>query len=70
MHQIQLSNDLFEGAQRRATEAGFSSVDDFVAEVLRHELADEAVDFDRLFTPERLARHLTARPPRSTLGRA
>ena len=38
MHQIQLNDQLYEEAQRRATATGFSSVDDFVANILRLEL--------------------------------
>ena len=55
MNQIQLNDQLFEEAKRRASEAGFGSVDDYVAEVVRHDLRDEAENFDHHFTPERLA---------------
>lgn len=54
MHQIQLNDQLYQEAQRRATEAGFDSVDEYIAEVLMHELED-AESLDYLFTPERLA---------------
>ena len=54
MHQIQLSDQLYQVAQRRAAEAGFGSVDDYVADVLQHDLVDTD-NFDHLFTPERLA---------------
>ena len=59
MQQIKLDERLYKEAQRRATEAGFSSVDDYVADVVSHDLlADGAGDtpnLDHLFTPERLA---------------
>lgn len=55
MHQIQLNDHLYQEALRRATEAGFSSVDDYVADVLQHDLLEETENFDHLFTPERLA---------------
>lgn len=54
MHQIQLDDQLYREAQRRATEAGFASVDKYVADVLQHDL-DDAENLDRLFTPQRLA---------------
>jgi hypothetical protein len=55
MHQIQLSDQLFLIAQRRAAEAGFGSVDEYVADMLQHDLEDQSENFDHLFTPERLA---------------
>lgn len=54
MHQIQLNDQLYQEAQRRATESGFGSVDEYVASMLQHDL-DEADNLDRFFTPERLA---------------
>jgi hypothetical protein len=59
MHQVQLNEDLYKNAQRRAAEAGFSSVDEYVADVVSHDLldvnGDETPNLDHLFTPERLA---------------
>jgi len=55
MHHIQLNDQLYQEAQRRAEEAGFPSVDDYVADVLQHDLHEEAEKLDHLFTPERLA---------------
>ena len=55
MHQINLSEELFQDAQRRATAAGFSSVDEFVAVVLSDALHDEVTNLDHFFTAERLA---------------
>jgi hypothetical protein len=54
MHQIQLNDQLYQEAQRRAAEAGFGSVDEYVAEMLQHDLEDTE-NLDHLFTPERLA---------------
>lgn len=54
MRQIQLNDELFQKAQRRAAEAGFASVDDYVADVLQNNLED-AENLDPYFTPERLA---------------
>jgi hypothetical protein len=56
MQHVQLSDRLYKDAQRRAAEAGFSSVDAFIAEVVSHNLHDESEDLDHLFTPERIAR--------------
>jgi hypothetical protein len=57
MHQIklQLTDQLYEEAKRRAGSAGFKSVNEFVADVLADELTQETEDFDHLFTPERIA---------------
>jgi hypothetical protein len=54
MHQIQVDDQLFQVAQLRATEAGFRSVDEYVADLLQHELLEHE-NLDRYFTPERLA---------------
>jgi len=59
MQQVQLAEELYRNAQRRAQATGFSSVDEYVAEILSHELSDEVENFDHLFTPERLA-HIDA----------
>jgi len=59
MHQVQLDERLYKDAQRRATEAGFSSVDEYVADIVSHDLVegseDQTPNLDHLFTPERLA---------------
>jgi hypothetical protein len=52
---IQLNDQLYLEAQRRAATAGFPSVDEYVADILHHELLEETENFDHLFTPERLA---------------
>ena len=54
MHQVQLSEQLYRQAERRAAEAGYTSVDDFVTDVVSQSLSGDAEDFDHLFTPERL----------------
>jgi hypothetical protein len=54
MQSIQLNDRLYQDVQRRAAQAGFDSVDDYVADLLLQELED-AENLDHLFTPERLA---------------
>lgn len=55
MRQVQLSDQLYDQAKRRAAAAGFKTVDDFVADVLADELIGDTPDLDHLFTAERLA---------------
>ena len=55
MHHIQLNDELFQEAERRAAASGFVSVDDYVADVLQHDLFEGTENLDSLFTPERLA---------------
>lgn len=55
MHQIQLSDQLYLEVQARAAEAGFESVDEYVADVLSQELVIGGELPDGFFTPERLA---------------
>ena len=40
MHQIQLSDQLYQEAQARAADAGFINVDDYVAQVLKEEFGN------------------------------
>lgn len=55
MQQIQLTDQLYKEAERRAREAGFASVEEFVAERLLNDFSDEEDNFDDRFTPEVLA---------------
>ncbi len=55
MHQVNLSEALFQEACRRAEAAGFSTVDDFVANLLSHDFRLIDDHLDQFFTPERLA---------------
>lgn len=54
MHRIQLEDQLYQVAQRRAAEAGFENVEAHIADVVQHDL-EEAKHVELLFTPERLA---------------
>ena len=54
MHQVNLSDQLFQEAQRRAAESGFASVDEYVADLLSLDLGPTE-NLDAFFTPERLA---------------
>ena len=55
MSQIRLPDHLYKEAHRKAADAGFASVDDYVADVVSHDLHEANEDFASLFTPERLA---------------
>jgi hypothetical protein len=57
MHQIQLADDIYDLAKRRADEAGFESVDDYIVDLLDDdgEAYEDTPNLDHLFTPERLA---------------
>jgi hypothetical protein len=55
MHQVQLSDHLYEEAVRRAGHAGFENVDDYIADILRQDF-EAPEDYDQLFTQERLSR--------------
>lgn len=52
MPAIQLNDQVFKVAQQRASDAGYSSVDAYVADVL---VSADAKDINHLFTPERFA---------------
>jgi len=55
MHQVNLNDELYNEAQRRAAAAGFSSVDEYVADVLSHDFQIDDENLQRFFTPEQLA---------------
>ncbi|MDR3692748.1 MAG: hypothetical protein P4L46_25430 [Fimbriimonas sp.] len=53
MHQVQIADQLYQEAEKRARVAGFATVDEYVADALAADLHEEG--FDHLFTPERIA---------------
>jgi len=58
MPQIHIDDHVFEAAQRRAADGGYSSVDAYITDVLVNDLADAGratPNLDHLFTPRRLA---------------
>lgn len=55
MPAIQVASSLYEQTRIRAAEAGFASVDEYVAEILRDNVVP-VQNFDHLFTPERIAK--------------
>jgi len=54
MPQVQLDDQVFKVAQRRATDAGYPSVDAYIADVVVHDTGNDADSLDHFFTPERL----------------
>lgn len=54
MQPIQLSDHVYQRAQQRAAEAGYPTVDEYVAEIVESALESSA-DFDHLFTAEIVA---------------
>ena len=59
MPQVQLDDKIFDAARRRATDAGYASVDEYITDVVVHDLTGdvgtETLDANHVFTPERLA---------------
>ena len=56
MRRIHLTDQVYTQAERRAAEAGFARVDEYVADVLGHDIFADTDSVDHLFTSERLAR--------------
>ena len=50
--QLQLSDQLYAQAKRRAGEAGFESVDDYIADVVTDELTEDTKKFGHLFVTD------------------
>lgn len=57
MHEIrlQLSDKLFDQVQRRATEAGFDCLNEYIMDVVAEEAVHETEDLDHRFTPKVVA---------------
>jgi len=60
MPQIQLSDRLFGEAQRRAREAGFATVDEFISDQLESDFSPDQENFYDRFTPEGVAQLMQA----------
>jgi hypothetical protein len=54
MHQVNLNDQIYQEARRRAEAAGFSSVDEYIADVLAQDFHADDENLDHFFTPERL----------------
>lgn len=56
MHQVQLelTDQLYNQAKRRAVEAGFKTVNEYLTGVVSDDLASDSDNLDHLFTPERI----------------
>ncbi len=52
---IQLTEQLYHQAKRRAVEAGFASLDEYIAEVVSVDVAQATEDLDHRFTPKVVA---------------
>lgn len=52
---VQLSDQLYDQARQRASEAGFQSVDEYVADVLASDVGDDLANYAHIFTPEVVA---------------
>ena len=57
MHQVQLelTDQLYNQAKRRAVEAGFKTVHEYIAGVVSHDLTEDTENLDHFFTPGRIA---------------
>lgn len=57
MHQVhlELTDQLYDRAKRRAVEGGYKTVGDYIKGVLSDDLAADSGNLEHLFTPERLA---------------
>ncbi len=58
MPQIEIDDQVFKAAQRRATDGGYPSVDAYITDVVVHDLTegrDETPNLDNLFTPKVIA---------------
>ena len=58
MPQVQIDDQVFQAALRRAADGGYSSVDAYITDVVVHDLTnanEETPDLDHLFTPQVIA---------------
>ncbi len=52
MQQVQLPDQLLPRSITLASEAGFASVEEYIADVVTQDVADDTENFDHLFTPQ------------------
>ena len=58
MPPVQIDDQVFQAAQRRAADGGYSSVEAYITDVVVHDLAsadEETPNLDHLFTPQVIA---------------
>lgn len=57
MHEIhlQLSDQLYDRVHRRAMEAGFANLDEYIVDVVSEEVSQQTEDLDHRFTPKVMA---------------
>jgi hypothetical protein len=57
MHEVhlQLPEQVYHEAQRRAVEAGFASVGEYIVDMVSEEVEQETENLDHLFTPDVIA---------------
>ena len=53
--QLQLTDQIYDLAQRRATEAGFANLDEYIVGVVMEDLTAEPENLDHRFSPSVLA---------------
>jgi len=53
--QLELTEQLYDVAKRRAEDSGFKTVDEYIAGVVTSDLTVDAEDLNHLFTPARIA---------------
>jgi hypothetical protein len=58
MHQVQLDDNVFEAARRRAAQWGYPSMHAFIANVVERASDTESDNLDHLFTPEKIIANL------------
>ncbi len=51
---LQLTEQLYDQAKRRAVRAGFQTVEEYASNVLTKDLREDTEDYDSLFTPARM----------------
>jgi hypothetical protein len=55
MRHVHLTDPLFRAAQDRAADAGYASVDEYVADIVVRDLSEDDKSVSGLFTPQRVA---------------
>lgn len=59
--QLQLTDQLYDQAQRRATEAGFANLDEYIGDLVMEDLIAETENLDHRFSPKVIAHLNTIR---------
>jgi Mn-dependent DtxR family transcriptional regulator len=56
MPKVRINERSFQAAQRRAADGGYANIEEYIADLIAQDVANEASGYEHVFTAELLAR--------------